>query len=469
MKQPARQVAVVGAGWAGCAAAVELSRRGHQVHLVEASRLPGGRARGQQNVLTTPHASSAAGIPSRNDGAPDPWHASLDNGQHLLLGAYTETLRLMRLVGVDMRASLLRLPLQMRYPAGSHGMDFQASRLPAPLHMLMGLLRSSGLGWSDQLSLMRFLSTARWMDWRLHDDCSVDQLLERFDQTKRVCDLLWRPLCLAALNTPSEHASAQVFLSVLHDSLGAKRAASDMLVPRVDLSTLFPLPAMRYVQSHGGSIHLGRRVTELVRTEGRWHLLAGPERSAPELSVIRFDAVILATPVAVTTRLLTGWTTDTTAYVLQYEPIITCYLQYPPDTRLPHPFYALIDTPDSGMWGQFVFDKGQLDVTQKGLMAVVISAASHALTIDQAELGQALAQQLATAFDNPVLRHPERMQLIAEKRATFSCRPGLTRPPTVTGVDGLLRAGDYVASAYPATIESAVQSGVQAARLIDQG
>ncbi|MEY3791329.1 MAG: hypothetical protein RLZ09_2165 [Pseudomonadota bacterium] len=209
--------AVIGAGWAGCAAAVELTRRGKHVTLIEAARTAGGRAR---RVEHEGH--------------------HLDNGQHILLGAYHDSLRLMRTVGITPSQALLRLPLQMRYPPGCDGMEFIAGRLPAPLHLLSALLTSRGLSVGDKLSLARFSSAARWMNWRLDIDCSVAELLERFEQTERLIQLMWRPLCISALNTPPERASARVFLKTLGDSLGAARSASDMLLPTRDLSALFP-------------------------------------------------------------------------------------------------------------------------------------------------------------------------------------------------------------------------------------
>jgi predicted NAD/FAD-binding protein len=195
MTSIAKKIAVIGGGWAGCAAAVELSSDGHLVTLFESARTLGGRARRVEFEGKT-----------------------LDNGQHILLGAYTETLRLLRTVGIDPDAALLRLPLQMRYPDTSGGMNFVAPRLPAPLHLLAALWRARGLAREDKLALARFSTTARWMAWQLHTDCSVAELLDRFDQTERLIKLMWRPLCIAALNTPPERASAQVFLNVLRRS-----------------------------------------------------------------------------------------------------------------------------------------------------------------------------------------------------------------------------------------------------------
>jgi squalene-associated FAD-dependent desaturase len=437
-------VAVVGGGWAGCAAAVELARRGAQVTLFEAARTLGGRARGVEI-----------------DGRP------LDNGQHILLGAYKDTLGLLKRVGVDPSTAFLRLPLQMRYPAGSGGMDFVAPRLPAPWHMLVALLRAKGLDREDKLALARFTTAARWMGWRLDTDVSVNVLLERFGQTARLQRLMWHPLCLAALNTAPERASANVFLAVLRDSLGAKRAASDMLIPRLELGALFPQAAARWLVSKGGSVHTGAKV-DVIRPNGAgWELQAGDNR--PEA----FGAVVLATPAAQSGTLLAALpeTAELSAQLkaFDYEPIATCYLQYDANLRLPLPFCALLDEPSQGRFGQFVFDRGQLDGKQNGLLAVVVSAAGAAAALEQDSLAAAIAAQLDAAFPGLDLGQPQWRRVITEKRATFACTPTLRRPDNATPLPGLVLAGDYTRGDYPATLESAVRSGQAAATIILRG
>jgi squalene-associated FAD-dependent desaturase len=438
-----RRVAVVGGGWAGCAAAVALLDAGSDVTLFEAARTLGGRARAIETNGRL-----------------------LDNGQHIMLGAYADTLRLMRRVGVDPRQALLRLPLQMRYPDNEAGMDFVAPRLPAPLHVLVALLRARGLDAADKLALARFSTTARWMGWQLHNDCSVAELLVRYDQTDRINRLLWRPLCLAALNTPPERASAQVFLAVLRDSLGAHRAASDMLIPRVLLDAVFPQAAAAYLEQRGASVRTGSRVEALDTDSGTWCLRAGADAQS-------FDAVVLATPpwrTAALLRPLAGAADIVTRLdAFEYEPIATVYLQYPAGVRLPLPFCALADAPADGRWGQFVFDRGQLDPGQDGLLAVVISGADAAAELGQDALITAIAAQLADAFALPALATPQWSRTITEKRATFACTPGLVRPPNATGLPGLALAGDYTACDYPATLEAAVRSGMAAAGVITAG
>ncbi len=492
-----RCVAVIGGGWAGCAAAVELAGRGVRVTLLESARTLGGRARRVE-------------IDGRN----------VDNGQHIMLGAYRDTLRLMRKIGADLPATLLNVPLQMRYAPGSGGMDFIAPRLPAPFHLLVALLRATGLEREDKLSLARFSTTARWMGWQFDTDCTVSELLHRFDQTARLTALMWRPLCLAALNTPPERASANVFLAVLRDSLGARRAASDMLVPKADLSALLPEPAAAFMSRHGGAIHTGAKATALhALPDGGWRVQASGAAlgDAWEQS---FDGVILACgapytadllarlaspasvpgsasppaarpgdrpspaglsgdgretaaltaaypsdPAAPAVRTAAAIATDLAARLraFTYEAITTVYLQYAPTVRLDLPFLALADDPAAGYWGQFVFDRGQLDARQAGLLAVVISASGQAASLGQAALTAACAAQLAHVLRRPDLAQPAWARVITEKRATFACTPALDRPANATGLPGLLLAGDYTAGEYPATLEGAVRSGIHAA------
>ena len=443
MSAPKLRVAVAGGGWAGCAAAVELARQGCQVTLFEAARSLGGRARGVE----------VRGM-------------ELDNGQHILLGAYRASLRLMKRVGVDEKTAFLRLPVQMRYPEGGDGMDFAAPRLPAPLHLAFALLRAKGLDRADKLALARFNSAGRWMGWQLDNDCTVLELLARFDQTERLARLMWRPLCIAALNTPPERASANVFLAVLRDSLGAsRRAASDMLLPRLPMGALFPEPAGAWLERQGHSVRLGVKVAGVKRDGDGWLVESSGDGPAE-----RFDAVVLATPAPVSAALLAGLP-EAAALAGQldaftHEPIATCYLQYAPGTRLALPFYALLDDPATNRWGQFVFDRAQLDPAQDGLLAVVVSAAAEAASLPREQLATAIAAQLAQDSGRPELATPSWTQLITEKRATFSCTPALVRPGNTTALPGLVLAGDYTASDYPATLETAVRSGQAAATAI---
>jgi squalene-associated FAD-dependent desaturase len=447
------RTAVIGAGWAGCAAAVSLAQAGHAVTLLEAGRTLGGRARRVDL-----------------DGK------ALDNGQHILLGAYGASLKMMRSLGIDTDAAMLRVPLQMRYPPLCGGIDFIAPHLPAPLHLLFALCKAGGLPRSDKLSLARFFSAMRWIDWRLDQDCNVLELLQRYDQSDRLLRYLWRPLCVAALNTPPQRASALVFLAVLRDSLGARRSASDMLLPRIDLSALLPQAAADFVVNAGGAVETGAAVRQIApasdisgnNTHWMLHFSNAGDVQRPPLAV---DRVVIATAPEQAAALLSALSDTSALDALRYEPITTCYLQYAPATQLPQPFYALPDDAADAAWGQYVFDRGQLDPAQAGLLAVVVSSSVEAIVQGATALCSGIAAQLAAAFDRPALAAPLWSKVISEKRATFSCTPGLQRPAQRTDAHGIVLAGDYTAGesdyAYPATLEAAVRSGIAAAGLVD--
>jgi squalene-associated FAD-dependent desaturase len=295
------------------------------------------------------------------------------------------------------------------------------------------------------------------MGWQLHRDCTVSELLDRFEQTDRLTQLMWRPLCIAALNTPPERASAKVFLAVLRDSLGASRAASDMLLPRTDLSALFPDAAIAWLQNHGGKVMLGNRVSAIHPDGDGWKITS-------EQHSDHYEHVVIATSASHAQSLVLGMDSALAETLnFEYEAITTCYLQYAPTVRLPASMLALRDDPDSQRWGQFVFDRGQLDDKQAGLLAVVISASGTATESGTQSLETSVAQQLAHDLQMPEMATPLWSKAITEKRATFACTPDLQRPLNTTAHRGLWLAGDYTESEYPATIEGAVRSGLKVA------
>lgn len=420
-------VAIIGAGYAGLAAAVELAAQGIAVEVFETSRTLGGRARGV-----------------------DIESMRLDNGAHLLVGAYRETLRLAQLVGVSTSA-WQRKPLHLEFPGHFR---LTAPRLPAPWHMAWALLTAQGLDWRDKLAAIRFMRSIDAQGFRLPADLPAAQLLAT--QPERLRRYLWYPLCLAALNTPPELASAQVFLNVLRDSLAADRAASDLVLPTVDLSSLFPEPAARYLASRGGQVRRGTRIRHLHRRAGQYWLdghggydqviLAVAPQHVPALLGTLPELASLASQLA-------GWA---------FEPITTCYLAYPPSVRLPTPMAGVADG-----WSQWLFDLGSLRGLP-GVIAAVISA-----RLDGQPSHEVLARRIHGEIadllpEMPGLPAPRWHRVIEDKRATFACTPNLARPATATPLPGLWLAGDYVAGDYPATIEGAVRSGVAAAASVRQ-
>ncbi len=347
-------------------AAVELASRNIPVSVFEAANILGGRARRVE----------IKGL-------------ALDNGLHILAGAYRETLRMIRTVnGPDESALLLRLPLQLRVEP-----DFRmrAPRLPRPLHVAAALVFASGLNLPSKLAAIRFIQTMKAREFRCDADLTVTMLLNQQGQAGKLIDSLWNPLCVAALNTPPDQADAQTFLNVLRDSLAGSRSASDLLLPRVDFSTLFPEPAAEYVRRHGGEVQTGQTVTALQVLDDGFELTTSSAR--------RYSHVILAVGPHGLAKLAENipQLTQQMDMVKQfsYQPIYSVFLQYPRHVRLPE---AMIGMRDSLV--QWVFDRGRL-CDQPGMLGVVISASGSHQELSREVLVQRVHDQLARQFSLP--------------------------------------------------------------------
>jgi squalene-associated FAD-dependent desaturase len=435
-----RRVAVIGAGWSGLAAAVTLSQADVPVTLFESAREPGGRARAL-------------------DWNEDGMTQRIDNGQHILIGAYRATLELMQQVKNVAEEGLQRLPLTL---ADTQGLSLRAARLPAPLHLLFALSFARGLSLASRIAMVRLIESAKAIGWRLEQDTSVSAWLRTQRQPEELVRRIWLPLCVAALNTPPTIASAQIFLNVLRDSLGAERSASDLLLPMTSLDAALPYPAVEYLKRHGASIRLGTPVLA-VDEEGercRIETRAGAEH---------FDAVVAAVPAHQVSNLfsrLSGVSWERLREqcdAFTWQPIATCYLVFDGPIALATPMMALAENLQTGRFGQWVFARGQLG-GRADTLAVVISANGPHLDLPQRELAIALHQQLREELKLKANLLGSRV--ITEKRATFAAVPGLRRPTGATPSPRLVLAGDYVDCDYPATLESAVMSGRAAAHLI---
>lgn len=429
---PARlRVAVVGGGWAGLATAVEACSRGHGVTLYEMAALPGGRARC---------------LPI------DELGFAVDNGQHILIGAYTQTLRLMRQVGIDPDQVLQRLPLTL-LDARGHGLRLPTG--PALPAFVRGVLGARGWSVGERLALLRTAGGWLLRRFRCAPQMTVAELCVGMPPTLR--RQLIDPLCVAALNTPADRASASVFLRVLRDALFAGPGASDLLLPRVDLGALWPEPAWRWLEARGAAMLRGRRVESIERGRTEW-----------DVDGVAYDRVVLACPAGEAARLASPHAPDwaTRAGRVRHEPIVTVLLRTA-GLRLPAPMLAL--DPSEAAPAQYVFDLAQLrdrEPGAAGAFAFVVSGAARAV---ERGLDATTAAVLAQAETQLASLHPgarwQPLRTLAEKRATFLCVPRLRRPSAVVA-PGLLAAGDYIDGPYPATLEGAVRSGIAAAHLL---
>jgi len=419
---PRVRVAVIGAGWAGLAAAVEATRAGAQVTLFEMAPAPGGRAR---DVVS--HGGD------------------LDNGQHICIGAYRETLRLLAEVGVAEAAVFERLPLTL-VDARGHGLRMRrGAPLPAFARAVAG---RRGWSWRERFALLRVASRWRRSGFRALPGETVADLAS--DLPVAVRREFVEPLCVAALNTPAAQASGAVFLRVLRDALTGAPGGADLLLPRIGLGGVFPGPALAWLERHGATLRLAHRVERIDRDGVGWRV----DGTAADRVVVAASAVEAARLIAPHAA---AWTAITGA--LRHEPIATVYA-HSEGCALPEPMLAL--HADAAKPAQFVFDRGRLGGAA-GTLAFVISGAASWVERGIAATEAATLQQGNDELGGYLRAPLTAVRTIVEKRATFACTPGLVRPP-MDVAPALFACGDYLAGPYPATLEGAVRSGVAAAR-----
>ncbi|MDO8826549.1 hydroxysqualene dehydroxylase HpnE [Methylophaga sp.] len=417
---------IIGGGWSGLAAAVRLAEAGQKPIVLEAAKQLGGRARTVK------------------------WQGiDIDNGQHLMIGAYQNMLDLLDRIAIDESSVFQRkaLDLQILDPHFAPLRLALHPAIPWPLAILPSIY--SSLGWQGLMSFLRlarqFSATSKTQN------ITVAQWCQQTGQSPRLISQLWIPLCLAIMNTPIEQASASVFATTLKDSLASNRKAADLLIPKKPLGELIPEPAMQFISSHGGEIRLQTRVEKIVIDSGK---VVGIVTSTDEY--IAADNVIVAVSPNILYKLL-GKQLNLPK-VTDY-PISTVYLQYSSTFRLKAPIIGL-----SNSLPQWVFDRSD---QSPGLIAVVISGPGEHESFTK----QQLVTQVVLELTKLLLELPDKylaVHVIREKRATFCCGvvENSQRPSCKTAIERLWIAGDYAENPYPATLESAVMNGYRAAENI---
>lgn len=438
MKEP---IIVVGAGWAGLASALTLTTAGHPVIVLEAAPNPGGRAR---KVSFGDH--------------------TVDNGQHLFIGAYQHTLSLLKTLEIPECSVFNRLPLNlcMRDPTQQKPIcQLKFPKFLAPFHALIGLLNSDGFSLKERFQLSQFFRKLQKLNFQLQKDISIEALLKRYHQSDRLITNIWSPLALATLSTPITEGSAQVFLHVLRTAFTLQTDYSDFLFPTTDLSQIFPDPAVKYLVEKQNKVLYHQRAIELCFEKQR---CVGVKTKS---QYFEGRSIILATPPSVTAQILrSNSETSTHCHSLiqtldrfQYQPITTVYLQYENPIKFSLPMVGLINS-----CGHWIFDRGLSG--QPHILSVVITGHLEHPKEDQDSFITTLSREIQALY--PQLGMPIASRLITEKRAAFTCEVGIEdwRPDNPTPIDNLWIAGDYTQTGYPATLEGAVLSGKKAAERV---
>ena len=436
---------VIGAGFAGLSAAVRMTKNGARVLVLEARARLGGRA---------------TAFPDRETGE------IVDNGQHVLLGCYAATFDFLREMDVlDHVRVQPELAITMIDRTG-HRSRLVCPTMPAPFHLLAGVMDWDALDWWDKLASLRMatpLGIARRQlaggrDIAASPGETVDAWLVRNGQTERLREMLWHPLALAALNQPAQVAAAPPFARVLAEMFASDPRASAIALPTKPLHTMYAEPARLYVESRGGKVVTGVTARVSVDAAGVAAVEGGSERWPA-------STVVSAVPWFALAGLFEPHPPELSKIVsrastMASSPIVTVNLWFD---------RSVLDVPFAGLPGramQWVFDKSAVFGDGAAHLSLVSSGASPLVDQTNDELIAAAHQELLEAL--PGIR-PARLlrgTVIREPRATFSLAPGQPpRPESRTPVRGLFLAGDWVDTGLPATIESAVRSGHTAAEL----
>jgi squalene-associated FAD-dependent desaturase len=440
MNPGSRPVAVIGGGFAGISAAVELARQGARVTLLEARRTLGGRA--------SSHIDEESG-------------ETLDNGQHLLMGSYTATRALLETLGTGHLVKFQkRLEITSLEPGG-RVVKLKCPPLPSPAHLIVGLLTLKGLTLGDKIALLRSGPSLMKLSG---EGLTVEEWLDKAGQTENLRERFWRPVAIAALNEDTRIAGATLLTSVLKEAFGGSASATGLGVPLAGLSDLYAA-ATRFIEEHGGEVRTGSPANSIEMSGGRVAsiLMRGGDD-------IECDGAILAVPHVQAARLLPNQLLAAQPALeriteLGVSPIVSVNLWLDREvTSLG--FFGLIGSPI-----QFIFNKRVLwdqKESRGTYLACVLSAAadmaganSDALTVTALH---EVRKYIPEAADAELIRS----MVVREKQATFSGRPEVLslRPPARTAIPNFALAGDWTDTGLPGTIEGAVRSGITAAGLI---
>ena len=447
------KVVVVGGGFAGLAAAIALQERRHDVTVLERRGVLGGRA------TSFPDAQSGEDV---------------DNGTHLMIGAYHDTLDLVRRAGAaDLLLVQERLRIDYRDDAGWSTLDCAA--LPAPLHLLAGLFRLR-LPWRARRDAIRLGLAARFGP--RPEGLTLAQWFDRLGQGADARRLLWEPLATAILNETPDRAAAVLFYDVYRAAFLEDADASCLVFLRRGYGRLLDRLGA-YLEARGGRILRRAKATAFEIAADAVTGVAYETRPLERAAIVRgegastaridADAVVSAVPWSALPGLLPPRWRDDPAFAaagrLRGSPIVSIEMWLD---------RVVVDRTMAGLRDcevEWVFDKGRL-YGREGApqhLAFIVSAARRSLARTNAELAASAETALRRYFPAMADARVTRSLVLREAEATFSCDPEAERirPGAATPVKGLVLAGDWTATGLPATIEGAVRSGRTAARLLD--
>lgn len=430
-------VLIIGGGWAGLSAAIKLVEQGKTVCIIETAKQLGGRARKVQYK-----------------------QYSVDNGTHIMIGAYSETLKLIKKIHnlnspTYIESELLErqmLGLNYKQP-NNKTISIPKIALPAPFNIIFSFLLASGLTLKEKLLILKLGLKIKLNLINLTADTPLESFLNNQNQTEPLIKKIWEPLCLAIMNTPINQCSSEIFLRVIEEAFFKSRQASNLLLFKKDLSETFATPAQKYIEQRQGKVSLNQKISSIKKEKSGYTITT-------QSNVFYGENIIIATAPIAAIKLLDSINANhhldtllNNLAAFSYQPICTVYIQYPESVKCERSMQGFL-----GTTAQWMFDKSSTN--KAGFISIIISSQGTHTEWDNPSLTKNISHELSLLY--PKWPQPIDAFVIREKRATFTASVNINRirPSNKTNLDHIWLAGDYTNTQYPATLEGAVRSGL---------
>ena len=445
-----KKVIIIGGGFAGLSAAVELITAGYHVTIIEQRRSLGGRA---------------YSFFDKNAGL------ELDNGQHILMGCYENTFRFLKSIGVTNKLYIQKNLCVDFLNTGGSVYRLNCLPLPAPLHILSGILRFKAISLSERIRMLKLSKGIYFRNTsNSSHDLTITEWLTKLGQGENARETLWDIITLATMNENPDKSSAAIFKTVLKKAFFEKREGSSIVLPVVPLSRLYVDAAENFIRQRGGDIEKGCIASEILIENGFVSGIRLRDDRIGNNRIVKGDYYISAVPYQSLNKLLPDETAMNhgvqTAMKIPFKPspIISIHLLFDKPVTS-YPFAALINSPI-----QWLFNKEIIygDNAYKGLVSLVISGAHAYVAWDTERLIEMALTELKRFFPETKSARLLYSRVIKERHATFSPQPGIDRYrlSQKTPIKNLFLAGDWTDTGLPATIEGAVLSGQKCAKAI---
>ena len=422
-----KKTVVIGSGFAGLTAASYLADNNHNVELLESTPKPGGRSYSFEDKET--------GV-------------LIDNGQHILMGCYKETLEFLKMIGADKN-----LTRQDNLSLTFLKENFETCKLKAPplfypLNLLIAIFSYSAVSFHEKLVFLKFFGKLYFYSDNELKNLTVMEWLRKENQTDNLIKSFWEILAIGALNADINKVSAKLFADILKEIFLSGNKAATIILPSLGLTETYCCNAIKYIESRNGVMSFSEQVTDLGINNGRVVEIITSQRVIKD-----FDYVISAVPLYSLKQILKS-NYFLNGFIPDYSSILSIHL-FLKKNSYDNTFYGLIGSPV-----QWIFNKGthltivisnadaHIDKSKEEIMEMVLTELKKYILLDKSEI--------------------ESFRIIKEKRATFIPSNEILdkRPGTITPYKNFFLAGDWINTGLPATIEGGVKSGKLAAENI---